>query len=87
MSDDTPEPHPEREEHLCAARVGDVAEVDDVAGLPTEPFEEAVGDLAFRHRVVATDEQVASITCSTSKGMHLIWRGRVEKAIIGKRSA
>src|SRR4029450_3068400 len=33
MSDDTPEPHPEREEHFRPARVRDVAEIDDAAGL------------------------------------------------------
>src|SRR5262245_47708516 len=33
---------PKRQEHLRAARVGDVAEVNDVAGLPAEPLAKPV---------------------------------------------
>src|SRR4029434_9163808 len=55
---DTPEPHPEREKHFCAARVGDVAEVDDVCGLPAEPFAKPVGDFPLCRCIVAADEQV-----------------------------
>jgi hypothetical protein len=36
MADDAPQAHPKREKHFRAARVSDVAEVNDVAGLPAE---------------------------------------------------
>jgi hypothetical protein len=53
-----PQSHPKREKHFSAARVADVAEVDNVAGLPAEPFAKAVSDFAFCRRVVAADEQL-----------------------------
>src|SRR5262245_30332073 len=53
-----PQPHPQREKHLRAARVGDVPEVNDVPGLPAEPFGKPVGHFAFGRRVVAADEQL-----------------------------
>ncbi len=52
MADDAPEPHPEREKHFRAARVGDVAKIDNVLAFPAEPFAEATGDFAFGHGVV-----------------------------------
>src|SRR5215472_16187059 len=42
-----PQAHPQRQKHLRATRVGDVAKVDNVGGLPAEPFAEPVGDFAF----------------------------------------
>ena len=50
-SQHTPKAHPEGEKHFRAARVGNVAEVNNVAGLPAEPFAEPVGDFAFGRRV------------------------------------
>jgi hypothetical protein len=58
MADDAPQAHPMSEEHFRAARVGDVAEVNDVARLPAKPFAEPVRDLALRRSVVAVDEEV-----------------------------
>ena len=53
-----PQSHPKREKHFRAARVADVAEVNNVAGLPAEPFAKPVGDFPLGRCVVATDEQV-----------------------------
>jgi len=57
-SQHTPKAHPEGEKHFRAARVGNVAEVNNVAGLPAEPFAEPVGDSAFGRRVVAAEKQI-----------------------------
>ena len=57
-SQHAPQSHPKREKHFRAARVADVAEVNNVAGLPAEPFAKPVCDFALGLRVIATDEQV-----------------------------
>src|SRR5215831_12387647 len=58
IADDAPQTHPQGQKHLRAARVGDVAKVNDAGGLPAEPLAKPVCDLAFGGGVVAANEQV-----------------------------
>src|SRR5262249_25030724 len=59
-------------------RVGDVAKVDNVVGLPAEPFAEPVGDFAFGRRVVAADEQVV-VARHTGRSNHDVAVHRIER--------
>src|SRR5688500_18987117 len=50
------EPYPDREQHLCAARRGDIAKVDHVA--PAEPLLQQLGNACSRRRIVPANEEV-----------------------------
>src|SRR4029453_13885443 len=52
------EPQPERHQHFHPARSGDVAEIDDVLGVPAEPVGKKVNNFFFGHGVVATNEEI-----------------------------
>jgi hypothetical protein len=81
-----PQSHPKREKHFRATRVGDVTEINNVAGLPAKPFTEPVGDFAFGRRVVAADEQIV-IARQTRGSDHDVAVHRVKRlhdAHIGK---
>src|SRR5262249_7965951 len=85
-SQHTPQPYPERKKHLRAARVGDVAKINDVAGLPAEPLGKPVGDFAFRRSVIAADEQLV-LARHARRRNHDVAINRVERfdyAHVGK---
>jgi hypothetical protein len=51
-----PQSQPDRQVHFCAARGGDVTQIDDM--LPTKPGGEQIRDLGFGFGIITADKNV-----------------------------